>query len=228
MASEVLGPWSRSKFHMRLNHASAKREPKFFDIMTSEPHQNIFFGGRAQWYLSIIKNIGGGGAQWYPRSNTNSGGLNYIRAPQKYRGAPWCYPSPTKTNWGGGGLMISEPHQYIGGGAQRYIWAPPKYGGGGVLNDIRVPPKYLGVSMISEIHQIYWGGQWYLSPIKLLGGSMTSEPHQNIGGGGSMISEPHQNIGGLNEIWAPPKYWGGAQWYLSPIKNIGGGGGSTY
>ena len=109
--------------------------------MITEPGQNIFFGG----------------------------GLNNTRAPQKYRGAPWCYPSPIKIS--GGSVMLSEPHQkQLGGGADdiwapptygvglKDIWAPPKYGGGGVLNDIRVPPKYLGISMISEIHQIYFFG----------------------------------------------------------------------
>ena len=140
MASEVLGRWSRSKFHMQLNHASAKREPKFFDIMTSEPHQNIFF-----W-----------GAQWYQRFNTNSGG-SIISEPH---------------NNIGGSVMLSEPHQkQLGGGADD-IWAPPKYwGGGGRLKDISAPPKY-------------GGAQWYQSPAKIFGGLNDIRDPPNILGGG--------------------------------------------
>ena len=107
--------------------------------------------------------------------------------------------------------------------------------------------------MISEIHQIYWGGgQWYLSPTKLLGGSMTSEPHQYIGGlndiwarskilgggGAQWYLSPTKILGRLNDIQAPPHIggggaqWyprsthnigGGAEWYLGPTKNMGGG-----
>ena len=168
MASEVVGRWSRSKFHMQLNHASAKREPKFFDIMTSEPHQNIGGGGSM---ISEHHQKYWGGAQWYPRSNTNSGGSIISEPHKNIGGLRDVIRAPPKTI-GGGGLMISEPHQNIGGGgAQRYL-SPTKIWG--VLNDIRVPPKYLGVSMSPRSgHQIWGGGQWYLSPTKLLGGSVT-------------------------------------------------------
>ena len=202
--------------------------------MTSEPHQNIGGGGGGElndiWASSNIFFF--------------LGGLNDIRDPTQIVGAQ-LYSSPTKIS--GGSVMLSEPHQkqiggwgwwYLsptkilgGGGAQRYL-SPTKIWG--VLNDIRVPPKYLGVSMISEIHQIYWGE-----------GSMISKPHQIIGGGDQWHLSPtkilggggaqwylsiikHIGGGGLNDIWAPPKYWG-AQWNLSPTNNNNkkwGGGGS--
>ena len=80
------------------------------------------------------RNIGGGGGgSMISEPLKNIGGLrDVIRAPQKYRGAPWCYLSPTNI-WGGG--------------AQRYL-SLTKIWGGGVLNDIRVPPNI-------------WGFQWY-------------------------------------------------------------------
>ena len=151
MGSEVLGRWSRSKFHMQLNHASAKREPKFFDIMTSEPHQNIGGGGGLNdiWASSKIL---GGGAQWYPRSNTNSGGSIISEPHKNIGGLRDVIRAPPKTI-GGGGLMISEPHQNIGGGSKisephqtmggaQWYQSPAKIFGG--LNDIRDPPNILG------------------------------------------------------------------------------------
>ena len=141
--------------------------------------------------------------------------------------------SPAK-NIGGGGSMISEPHNR---GAPWCYPSPTKLWGGGVLNDIIFPPKYLGVSMISEIHPNIEGGQWYLSPTKLLGGSMTSEPHLNIFLGAQWYLSPVKGywgaqwylsttkiLGRLNDIRAPPTYWGGgAKWYPRSTQNMGGG-----
>ena len=140
MASEVLGCWSRSKFHMQLNHASAKREPKFFDIMTSEPHQNIG-GGGGSMISEHHQNIWGGG-QWYPRSNTNSGG-SIISEPPKISGggAPWCYPSPHQKQLGEGGWWYLSPTN---------LW--------GALNDIRVPPKIWGSQWYPRSTKYIGGG----------------------------------------------------------------------
>ena len=116
--------------------------------------------------------------------------------------------------------MTSEPHQNIGGG-------------GSMISE---PHQILGGSMKFEPHQnifFFWGGgggaQWYLSPIKNIGGggSMISEPHQNIGEA-QWYPSPTNILGGGGAQWYPRSTQniggGGAQWYLGPTKILGGGG----
>ena len=80
---------------------SCEREARveFFDIMTSEPHQNM----------------GGGGSMISEHHQKYWGGeLNDIRDPTQIVEAQ-LYPSPT--NISGGSVMLSEPHQkQLGGG----------------------------------------------------------------------------------------------------------------
>ena len=108
-------------------------------ISLSPPPPYSYLWERGLRHLTQIE-----GAQWYPSPTKISGGLcDVIREPPKtIRG--WWHQSP---------------HQNMGGGAQRYL--SPTDQNIGVLND-QSPAKIFGVSMISEIHHIYFLGQWYV------------------------------------------------------------------